>query len=187
MAKKKLRGVTVTDILSWRPCCEYTERYIRKLFAKRKKLNAADILKLRIPFEDRLWVICREEMVPDDIFHLWACWCAERALKRERKAGREPDKRSWAVIEAKRQWMRGEISDEDLAVARAAAWDASTAARTAASAARAARAAARDASIAASTAASTAASAARAAARDAGGAVEEKAQRRKLIKMLEAL
>lgn len=186
MAKKKLRGVTVTDILSWRPCCEYTERYIRKLFAKRKKLNAADILKLRIPFEDRLWVICREGMVPDDIFHLWACWCAERALKRERKAGREPDKRSWAVIEAKRQWMRGEISDEDLAVARDAASDASTAARDAAwDASTAARDAASTAGWDAS--AASAARAARAAARDAGGAVEEKAQRRKLIKMLEAL
>ena len=185
MAKKKLRGVTVTDILSWRPCCEYTERYIRKLFAKRKKLNAADILKLRIPFEDRLWVICREGMVPDDIFHLWACWCAERALKRERKAGREPDKRSWAVIEAKRQWMRGEISDEDLAVARDAASDASIAARAASIAARAA-------SIAASTAARDAAStaawdAASIAASTAAWDAEEKAQRRKLIKMLEAL
>jgi hypothetical protein len=63
------------------------------------------------------------------ILHEFACWCAERALTSERNAGREPDPRSWAAIEAKRKWLRGEITDQELAAARAAA---SAAARDAA-------------------------------------------------------
>ena len=173
---KKLRGVTVKEVLSWEPCeDDYPEEKIRKLFGRRKRLNALDILKLKISFADQLWAICRENIVPDEIFHLWACWCAERALKRERKAGREPDQRSWAAIEAKRRWVRGEISDKDLTAARDAAWAAAGDAIWAA----------RDAAWA------TAWDAASATAWDAAGAAtwdaEEKAQRRKLIKMLEAL
>ena len=63
--------------------------------------------------------------------HEFACWCAEQALLQEREAGREPDARSWAAVKAKRQWLQGEISDEELAAAWAAAWDAAwDAART---------------------------------------------------------
>ena len=59
-----------------------------------------------------------------------------------------PDPRSIAAIEAKRKWLRGEITDAELYAARAAAWDAATAA-----ASRAARAAASDAARAAARAA----------------------------------
>ena len=66
------------------------------------------------------------------ILHEFACWCAERALRRERRADREPDERSWGAIEAKRQWLLGEITNEELAAAsdaaRAAASDAARAA-----------------------------------------------------------
>ena len=89
------------------------------------------------------------------LLHLFACDCAERALKRERKAGREPDARSWDAIRVKRLWLAGEATDAELAAAGAAwaaagaawaaagaAWDAAGAARAAAWAAWAARAAA---------------------------------------------
>jgi hypothetical protein len=59
-----------------------------------------------------------------NVLHEFACWCAEQALLREREAGREPDPRSWAAIEAKRKWLRGEITNAELAIAREAAWDA---------------------------------------------------------------
>ena len=62
------------------------------------------------------------------LFHEFACWCAERVLKAERKAGREPDPRSWAAIWVKRQWLQGKATDEELAAARAAAGDAAGAA-----------------------------------------------------------
>ena len=112
--------------------------------------------------------------------HEFACWCAERGLAREREAGREPDARSWAGIEAKRRWLRGEISVRELAAARAAAraatWAAAGAATWAAAwvaAEAAARAAARV--------------AAGDAAWDAARAAERAAQNAKLEEMLWAL
>ena len=63
-----------------------------------------------------------------NVLHQFACWCAEQALLREREAGWEPDPRSWAAVEAKRKWLRGEITDSELA----AAWEAARAAAGAA-------------------------------------------------------
>ena len=60
--------------------------------------------------------------------HEFACWCAENALNLLRAKGQEPDPRAWAAIEAKRKWLRGEISDTELAAARGAAGAAARAA-----------------------------------------------------------
>ena len=57
--------------------------------------------------------------------HEFTCWCSEGALTAEREAVREPDPRSWAAPEAKRAWLRGEITtDGQLDAARNAARDA---------------------------------------------------------------
>jgi hypothetical protein len=120
------------------------------------------------------------------VLHEFACWCAGRSLRAERKAGREPDTRSWAAIAAKRKWLSGEISDAELDAARAAAMAAARAAERAA-----AMAAARAAAEAAERAAARAARAARAAARAAMAAAEAAeraaAQNRKLESMLRKL
>ena len=61
----------------------------------------------------------------------WACCNAEVALL----VAEIEDSRCWEAIEAKRAWLRGEISDKELAAARdaarAAAWDAAQAAQNA--------------------------------------------------------
>lgn len=59
--------------------------------------------------------------------HEAACAFAERALVRERDCGRDPDPRSWEAIEAKRAWLRGELTDHELLTARKAAWAATEA------------------------------------------------------------
>jgi hypothetical protein len=61
----------------------------------------------------------------EPILHEAACIYAERALR----VAKITDPRSWAAIEAKRKWLRGEITDEKLTAARAAAWDAARAAQ----------------------------------------------------------
>lgn len=53
---------------------------------------------------------------------LFACWCAEDALKDERKAGREPHADSWAAPKARRDWLAGKITDEQLSAAYSAAY-----------------------------------------------------------------
>ena len=70
--------------------------------------------------------ICRERrelwrIDATNILHEFACVVAERALQRERDAGREPHPDSWRAIEVKRAWLRGEATDEQLDAARAAA------------------------------------------------------------------
>ncbi len=98
----------------------------------------------------------------ENILHEFACRCAEDALALIKK----PDLRSIAAIQAKRDWLAGKISDNELAAARnaarGAAWDAAWAVARAA-AKDAARAAAKD--------------AARAAVRDAAWTVADAAAR----------
>ena len=57
---------------------------------------------------------------------LFACDCAARALRRERRAGREPDKRSWKAIKVARRYAKGKATKAELTAARTAAgyvWD----------------------------------------------------------------
>ena len=74
-----------------------------------------------------------------NVLHEFACRVALEALT----VAKVTDKRSWAAIEAKRRWVRGEITDAELAAAGAAARAAARAAAWAA-AGDAARDAARD-------------------------------------------
>jgi hypothetical protein len=54
----------------------------------------------------------------------FAIWCGERALTREREAGREPHADSWAALEAARRYLAGAIDIDALRLARQAAWNA---------------------------------------------------------------
>lgn len=120
-----------------------------------------------------LWMIDIERTL-----HEFAIWCVEQALTREREAGREPDPRSWAALETKRQWLNDEITDEELDAAWAAAW--ATAWDAAWATARdAARAAVRDAAWDAAWAA------ARDAAWDAAWDAVRDTQRKQLLTMIE--
>ena len=120
-----MRTVTVEQFLAFNPC--YGEERIRRIAERTVKteFTALDILAIpRIPNEDRLWAVLREELIDAPILHEFACRCAERALAMVDN----PDPRSVTAIEAKRAWLRGEITDNELAAAsaaaRAAAWDA---------------------------------------------------------------
>jgi len=55
------------------------------------------------------------------ILHEFACSCLEDMLHAERKAGREPDPRSWKAVQTKRRWLAGKATDEELDAAGSAA------------------------------------------------------------------
>ena len=157
-----MKTVTPEQFKEFGPCWLETaagrQRYAR-VAAMRDEWSALDVLALDgVSNEDKLWAVLREEFIDAPVLHEYACRCAEYALT----FVREPDSRSIAAIEAKRKWLRGEISNDDLTAARAAAWAAADAARAAARAAWAAWAAA----DAAWAAADAAWAAARAAARE---------------------
>ena len=177
-----MKTVTPEQFKEFGPCwletAEGRKRYAR-VAAMRDEWSALDVLALDgVSNGDKLWAVLREEFIDAPVLHEYACRCAEYALT----FVREPDSRSIAAIEAKRKWLRGEISNDDLTAAwaaadaatRAAAWAARDAARAAADAAT--RAAADAATRAAARAARAAARAAAwAAARAAAGAAADAA------------
>ena len=56
----------------------------------------------------------------------WACDCAERALLREREAGREPNIHSWKAVEVARKYAQGDFDVNAVNAAHAAALTATT-------------------------------------------------------------
>ena len=123
-----MKTITYEDFVSFKPCWlvfeEERDKHADQLSRYRKmrdEWSAIDILRLdEVDAEDRLWLVLREELIDAPILHEFACRCADRAIARIGK----PDSRSVAAIEAKRKWLRGEISDDELD----AAWDAALAA-----------------------------------------------------------
>ena len=81
--------------------------------------------------DDAEWALDERAVDLDDdacaVLRLYAADCADRALLRERAAGREPDARSWAAVEAARAYAGKEIGEVTLGAAKAAAWDAARA------------------------------------------------------------
>ena len=128
------------------------------------------------------------------VLHEFACRCAEDALA----LTTNPDPRSVAAITAKRRWLRGQISEEELAASAAAAYAAwaayaedaarATVARAASAAWAAGDASAEDAAratVARAAAAASAGDAARAArAAWAAGDAARARQNRRLVQML---
>ena len=164
-----MKTVTPEQFKEFGPCWLETaagrKRYAR-VAAMRDEWSALDVLALDgVSNKDKLWAVLREEFIDAPVLHEYACRCAEYALT----FVREPDSRSIAAIEAKRKWLRGEISNDDLTAARAAcdaACDANAAAWAAIAAANAAANAAAWAAAAAAAAACAAARAAWDAARE---------------------
>lgn len=129
-----MKTVTLEEFKRFGPCWLETPEGRKKLEAiggRKEAWTALDVLDLpeeEVSSEDKLWAVLRPEFIPEETLHEFACRCAEEALK----LVETPDPRSVATIEAKRRWLGGEIGDEELAAARAAAWNAARAAARAA-------------------------------------------------------
>ena len=75
-----------------------------------------------VPDGDRLWAVLHKGVIDDRTLRLFACDCAERALERERKAGRKPHADSWKAIEVARRFADGKATTKELEAARSAAY-----------------------------------------------------------------
>jgi hypothetical protein len=147
-----MKTIDFETLKRWGPC--YRPEQLTP-FANEPQRTPLEIATLTagpwkdVPAVDRLWVLLREAIIPARELRLLACDFAERALTREREAGREPDARSWATVEVLRRFADGKATSKERdaawAAARAAAGDAARAAWAAARAAGDAWAAARDA------------------------------------------
>ena len=86
-----------------------------------------------VPDADRLWTVLHLDLIDARTLRLFACDCADRALDRERAAGREPDPRSVEAVRVARLYADGKATADELGAAHAASCD--DAARAAARAA----------------------------------------------------
>jgi hypothetical protein len=112
------KRITIDGIIALKPCDDYPPKRVRELAGGARDASALEILTRKdIPAMDRLWLALREKLIDAPVLHEFACRCAERALARIDS----PDPRGVAAIEAKRRWLRGEATDEELQAARAAA------------------------------------------------------------------
>ena len=118
--------ITTEQIMSWNPCDRYNEGIVSDLIGAGK--TPIEIAELGIPVEDRLWVLLRNDVIPEMDLHSLACDFAQEV------AHLNPDPRVQAAIDAKRKWIAGQISDKELAAAWEAAWEAARAAAMAAAA-----------------------------------------------------
>ena len=127
--------ITVEMVRNFNPCYDPT-----KVVPENWTGTALDVLNLPISADDRLWVVLREEILPEATLREFARWCALQVID------------LWEAPDVVRKYL--ETGDATLRVvawaaaqdaSRAAAQDASDAAQDASRAA--ARAAARDAQI----------------------------------------
>ena len=123
-----LRSVPTEALATWRPCHGGSDLARAAVFARhyrRARWTALEVLCLdEVSPADRLWLVLREAFLTARVLRLCAAAFAERALLRERAAGREPDPRSWCAVEVARQHAAGQLTDAELDAAWGAAWGA---------------------------------------------------------------
>ena len=113
----KMKTFTIDDVRKWSPCYP-PERYL----SEGVEYTVLSILDDdRIPFQDRLWCICRPDLLSDKLMRLFAVWCAKQVQLMT-------DERSIAAIDVAERFANGEATQEELADAWDAAWAAARAA-----------------------------------------------------------
>ena len=140
------RKITYKDLVKMNPCYMPDEIGIGKGYSATVSEFIKEFRDKVKSKDDILWVVCRKEYMTDRDMRLFAVWCARGALN----LVENPDIRSINACDVAERFANGDATYDELAAARAAAWDAAWAAARAAAwdAARAAaRAAARDAQI----------------------------------------
>ena len=117
-----LKAFTIDDIRSWKPCYE-PNRHLSEGWAG----TAIDILKHElIPSQDKLWVVCKEEVLNARTLRLFAVWCARQVQHLM------TDARSITALDVAERFANGDATQAELAAARAAARGAAKAAAWAA-------------------------------------------------------
>ena len=118
--------ITIDEVMALNPC--YTRERIEVLTNGKTEMPVLEICDLDVPVKDVLWVLSRLRILSDNMLHSLACDFAEHVLQNEVIQGRNPDPRSWNAIKVKRKWIKEEVTNEELQIARTAAYAAAYAA-----------------------------------------------------------
>jgi hypothetical protein len=109
-----MKTFSIDDIRSWQPCYDPARH-----LADDWQGTAIDILKHEtIPPADKLWVVCREELIDARMLRLFAIWCARQVQHLM------TDERSIAALDVAERFANGEATQEELKAARDAAREA---------------------------------------------------------------
>jgi hypothetical protein len=121
--KPKLPVITMTQIRARRPCYDPCAQYGVPANWQGTVLDV--LLDKRVLDKDKLWLVHRDGMLPDTVYREHAWRTANKALKAERKAGREPHKDSWAAVKLARRMAEGKaVTEAERNAAWSAAWNA---------------------------------------------------------------
>jgi len=109
-----MKKFTIEDIRSWNPCYDPS-----KFLDEEWSGTVLDILKKsEIPASDRIWVVCRRELLSDKLLRLFAVWCARQV--------KQTDERSIHAINVAEAYAKGLADFEDLSDAKDDAWAAAS-------------------------------------------------------------
>ena len=130
--------ITLETIKSFNPCEDGLENFIKH--HKDFSGSPLDLLELgNVSVSDKFWLLFRDEFIPENDLHEIACKFAESVLHIYEEQYPN-DQRPLQAIEAKRKFIKGLITRDELDAARdeldAARYAARDAARAAAGAAR---------------------------------------------------
>jgi hypothetical protein len=102
---------TIQDIRNWNPCYDPAMHLPENWSG-----TVADILQYQtIPPQDKIWVVCREELIDAKTLRLFAVWCA-RQIEHSMT-----DERSKKALEISERFAFDEATSKELAIAGAAA------------------------------------------------------------------
>ena len=119
--------VTIDDVLAWEPCAKYTHERVKAIFGRKKYLTAADIARLKILPEDKVWALCHAPFMARRTAVAFAVIRAESVLS-VYKTACPGDGRVENCLRVARRWLRGEGTQQQLRAAYAAAFVAASAA-----------------------------------------------------------
>jgi hypothetical protein len=76
-----MKSITLEQVLLYNPCQPYNSvEKLSEYFGDNKSLTFAEIAKLNIPFEDKIWILTRDHFLPLDKAVLFTIFCAEQCI-----------------------------------------------------------------------------------------------------------
>lgn len=114
--------MTIRDFLNQYPeACPEAQRWLRSL----GDTTMQEAWRRCHQVDWMLWALHRIKHKSFPGPRHFVCDCADRALKRERRVGRDPDPRSWAAVKAARAYLEGRGTRKRMRKAGEVAWAAS--------------------------------------------------------------
>lgn len=99
--------ITIQEVIDRRPSSRYPSERLEQLWAGKPSLTETEILGLKIPAIDKLWILRKCSRMDASIWRKWAQACAERAIARQQTSAKPPDPRSLSALSELQRFNTG--------------------------------------------------------------------------------